>query len=134
MKLSEIQGERVFDVIADITDPIANIAEDDAAFAIFRREKLPEGMTAKKFAMQRVRKALPALLKGHKGDLIAILAAIEGVSTETYKRSLNLVKLMRDAVDLLTDDAFTALFISAQTGRDGAPSGSAPESITASDG
>ena len=31
MRLSDIQGERVFDVIADIIDPIANIAEDDAA-------------------------------------------------------------------------------------------------------
>ena len=134
MKLSDIQGERVFDVIADITDPIANIAEDEAAFSIFRRERLPEGMTPKKFALRRIRKALPELLKGHKSDLIAILAAVDGVSVEAYKRSLNLVKLMRDAVDLLTDDAFTTLFISAQTGRDGAPSGSAPESITASDG
>ena len=38
MRLSDIQGERVFDVIADIIDPIANIAEDDAASAMFRRE------------------------------------------------------------------------------------------------
>ena len=41
MKLSDIQGDRVFDVIADIIDPIANIAEDEKASAMFRREKLP---------------------------------------------------------------------------------------------
>ena len=115
MKLSDIQGERVFDVIADIIDPIANIAEDEKASAMFRREPLPEGMTAKQFATQRARKALPALLKGHKGDIIAILAAIEGVSAESYKGALNLVKLMQDATELLADDAFTALFISAQS-------------------
>lgn len=115
MKLSDIHGERVFDVIADIIDPIANIAEDEKASAMFRREKIPEGMTAKEFAMQRARKALPALLKGHKGDIIAILASIEGVSAESYKGVLSLVKLMRDATELLTDDAFTALFISAQS-------------------
>lgn len=115
MRLSDIHGERVFDVIADIIDPIANIAEDDAASALFKREKLPEGMTAKEFATQRARKALPALLKGHKGDIIAILASIEGVSAESYKDALNLVKLMRDATELLSDDAFTALFISAQS-------------------
>lgn len=115
MKLSDIHGERVFDVIADIIDPIANIAEDEKASAMFRREKIPEGMTAKKFATQRVRKALPALLKGHKGDIIAILAAIEGVSAESYKGALNLVKLMRDATELLTDEAFSALFLSAQS-------------------
>ena len=115
MRLSDIQGERVFDVIADIIDPIANIAEDDAASAMFKREKLPEGMTVKQFATQRTRKALPALLKGHKGDIIAILAAIEGVSAESYKGALNLVKLMRDTAELMTDDAFTALFLSAQS-------------------
>ena len=115
MRLSDIQGERVFDVIADIIDPIANIAEDEQASAMFRREKLPEGMTVKQFATQRARKALPALLKGHKDDIISILAAIEGVSTDAYKGALNLVKLMRDAAELLTDDAFTALFLSAQS-------------------
>ena len=124
MRLSDIQGERVFDVIADIIEPIANIAEDDAASAMFRREKLPDGMTAKEFMTQRARKSLPALLKGHKDDIIAILASIEGVSAESYKGSLNLVKLMRYATELLTDDAFTALFLSAQSGKS---SGSAQE-------
>ena len=124
MRLSDIQGERVFDVIADIIDPIANIAEDEQASAMFRREKLPDGMTAKEFMAQRARKALPALLKGHKGDIIAILASIEGVSAESYNGSLNLVKLMRDTTELLTDDAFTALFLSAQSGTS---SGSAQE-------
>ena len=124
MRLSDIQGERVFDVIADIIDPIANIAEDDTASALFKREKLPEGMTSKEFVTQRARKALPALLKGHKGDIIAILASIEGVSAESYKGALNLVKLMRDATELLTDDGFTALFLSAQSGKS---SGSAQE-------
>ena len=124
MRLSDIQGERVFDVIADIVDPIANIAEDDAASAMFSREKLPEGMTAKEFMTQRARKALPALLKVHKGDIIAILASIEGVSAESYKGSLNIVKLMRDATELLTDEDFGGLFISAQSGKS---SGSAQE-------
>lgn len=124
MRLSDIQGERVFDVIADIIDPIANIAEDEKASALFRREKLPDGMTAKEFMTQRARKALPALLKGHKGDIIAILASIEGVSAESYKGALNLVKLMHDTAELLTDEAFGALFLSAQSGNS---SGSAQE-------
>ena len=50
MRLSDIQGERVFDVIADTIVPIANIAEDDAASALFKREKLPDGMTVQQFA------------------------------------------------------------------------------------
>lgn len=126
MRLSDIQGERVFDVIADIIDPIANIAEDEQASAMFRREKLPEGMTAKEFLIQRARKSLPALFKWHKGDIIAILAAIGGVSEEQYKRELNPIKLMQDATELLTDEAFGVLFLSAQSGKS---SGSAQGNI-----
>lgn len=130
MRLSDIKGERVFDVIADIIDPIANIAEDKTASALFKREKLPEGMTAKKFMMQRAKTALPALLKDHKRDIIAILAPIDGVSAEEYTASLDLVKLMNDAAELLTDEALTALFISARSEKS---SGSAQENTKAAE-
>lgn len=128
MRLSNIKGDRTLEVIAEIIDPIANIAEDKEASAMFRREKLPEGMTAKKFLMKRVRKSLPVLLKGHKADIIAILSAIEGVSQEEYAGALNLVKLVKDCTDLLTDEAFMQLFISAQSEN---KSGSAQENIEA---
>lgn len=124
MKLSEIQGERVFDVIADIIDPIANIATSESATALFRREKCPDSMTPKAFMAQRVRKALPALLRDYKADIVTILASIADVSRDEYKKSLNLAKLMQDTAELLTDDAFTELFASAQSGNS---SGSAPE-------
>lgn len=130
MRLSDIQGERVFDVIADIIDPIANIAEDEKASAMFRREKLPDGMTAKAFLIKRARKSLPALFKGHKGDIIAILSAIGGISEEQYKSELNPIKLMQDATELLTDEAFGALFLSAQSGKS---SGSAQENTEGKD-
>ena len=115
MKLSEIQGERVFDVIADIIDPIANIATSESASTLFKREKCPDGMTAKAFMAQRIRKALPTLLREHKADIITILSAIEGISAEAYKKSLNLAKLMQDTGELLTDEAFSELFVSAQS-------------------
>lgn len=124
MRLSDIKGERVLDVIADIIDPIANIAQDETASALFKREKLPEGMTAKAFLLKRARTSIPALLKTHKNDIIAILATIEGSSAEKYKADLSLAKLMKDATELLTDEAFGELFISAQSGKS---SGSAQE-------
>ena len=130
MRLSDIKGDRVFDVIADIIDPIANIASDETASALFKREKLPEGMTAKEFLLERARKAVPALLKGHKCDIITVLATIDGVSTEDYRASLTLAKLMQDAAELLTDEAFGELFISAQSGTS---SGSAQENTKESE-
>lgn len=111
MKLSDIKGERTFDVIAEIIEPIANIAADTEAADLFVRKKLPEGMEAKEFVLQRVKASIPVLLKNHKGDLITILAAIEGVPAAEYAESLNLVKLTRDAVELLNDEAFKAFFI-----------------------
>lgn len=128
MRLSDIKGDRTLEVIAEIIDPIVNIAEDEAASAMFKREKLPEGMTANKFLMKRARKSLPVLLKGHKADIIAILSAIEGISAEEYSGTLNLVKLTKDCIDLLTDEVFMQLFISAQSENN---SGSAQESIEA---
>lgn len=128
MKLSDIKGDRTLEVIAEIIDPIANIAEDEEASAIFKREKLPEGMSANKFLLKRARKSLPVLLKGHKSDIIAILSAIEGVSAEEYAGTLNLVKLTKDCIDLLTDEVFMQLFISAQSGNN---SGSAQENTEA---
>ena len=130
MRLSDIKGDRVFDVIADIIDPIANIASDEIASALFKREKLPEGMTVKSFLLGRARKAAPALLKGHKSDIIAILATIEGVSADDYMASLTLAKLMQDTAELLTDEAFGGLFISAQSGTS---SGSAQENTEESE-
>lgn len=124
MKLSQIRGERVLDVIAQIIEPAANIAEDEAAAALFKREKLPEGMTVRDFIFKRARKSIPALLKDHKADIITLLAVIEGVSPEEYTGALNLPKLLKDLIELMTDDAFSSLFISAQTG---SSSGSAQE-------
>ena len=130
MRLSDIKGDRVFDVIADIIDPIANIASDETASALFKREKLPEGMKAKAVLLERARKAVPALLKGHKSDIITVLATIEGVSSDDYRASLTLAKLMQDTAELLTDEAFGELFISAQSGTS---SGSAQENTTESE-
>ena len=74
--------------------------------------------------LERARKAVPALLKGHKSDIITVLATIEGVSSDKYRASLTLAKLMQDTAELLTDEAFGELFISAQSGTS---SGSAQE-------
>ena len=123
MKLSDIKGDRTLEVIAEIIDPIANIAEDEAA-AMFKPEKLPEGMDAKSFLTKRIRKSLPTLLRNHKSDIIAILSSIEGTSPEKYSSVLSLAKLIKDIIELLTDEAFAQLFISAQSGDS---SGSAQE-------
>lgn len=129
MKLSEVKGDRVLDVIADVIDPIANIAQDKGVVAMFKREAVPEGMEAHEFFAARMRKGVPALLKGHKSDIIAILAAIEGVAPGQYEASLNLAKLFTDVMELLTDDAFVDFLSSSETGKGASALGSASASF-----
>jgi len=129
MKLSDIKGDRVLDVIADIIDPIANIVQDKDVAAMFERKAVPEGMGARDFFAKRMRKGLPVLLKGHKADIIAIMAAIEGVTPEQYAASLDFPKLFTDVMELVTDDAFLDFLSSSGTEKDADAPGAASESF-----
>lgn len=104
MKLSDVRGDRTIDVIADVIGPISNIAEDENAMELFKAKDVPEGMTPQQFFAKRVRKSAPALLRDHKQDVIDILSAIKGVTPEDYAKSLNLVSLLHDMVELMTDE------------------------------
>lgn len=117
MKLSDIKGDRVLDVIADIIDPIANMVQDKDVAAMFKREAVPEGIDARDFFAKRMCKGLPVLLKGHKADIIAIMAAIEGVTPEQYAASLDFPKLFTDVMELVTDEAFLNFLSSSETGK-----------------
>ena len=108
MKLSEVKGERTIDVIAEIIEPIANIAQDDVARELFSRKPCPDGMEPSDFMAQRIKGAAPKLLKDHKQDVVAVMAAIEGVTPEEYTEGLNLAKLVKDLVDMVTDEALVA--------------------------
>ena len=123
MKLSDIKGERTLDVIAEIIEPISNIAQDKQAAALFKREKAPKGMDARSFAIEKLNNAASSLIKTHKNDIMAILAAIQGVSVDEYTDTLNIAKIMHEFVEIANDSEFINLFISAQSG---ISSGSAP--------
>lgn len=125
MKLSDIKGDRVLDVIADIIDPIANMVQDKDVAAMFKREAVPDGMKARDFFAKRMRKGLPVLLKRHKADIIAVMAAIEGVTPEQYAVSLDFPKLFTDVMELVTDDALLDFLSSSETGKGADAPGSA---------
>lgn len=131
MRLSDIKGDRVLDVIADLIDPIANMVQDKDVAAMFERKAVPEGMEARDFFAERMRKGLPVLLKGHKADIIAIMAAIEGVTPERYAESLDIPKLFTDAMELVTDDAFLDFLSSSETVKGADAPGAASASFEA---
>ena len=131
MKLSDIKGDRVLDVIADIIDPIANMVQDKDVAAMFERKAVPDGMDARDFFAERMCKGMPVLLKGHKADIIAIMAAIDGVTPEQYAESLDFTKLFTDVMELVTDNAFLDFLSSSETKKGADAPGSASESFEA---
>ena len=116
MRLSDIKDDCAIEVIVNILDPIANIADDDEIAAIFRQEILSDGMTAGEFPMNRTIRSAPIILEKHRADIIAILAEIDGVSSEKYINARDPVNLMEDCSTLLADESFISLFTSAQSG------------------
>ena len=127
MKLSEIKGEAVLDVIADLIAPISNIAIDKEASELFSRKPLPANMTVGQFMLLRAQKAIPKLLKEHKNDVIDILSTLAMEPKEEYLKKLTIAKLISDTVDVLTDECIAGLFFSARTNEAEETSGSARE-------
>lgn len=104
MRLSDIKGDRVFDVIADIAGPVYSIATDEEARAFFKRVGGGDGPSIE----EKLRDAMPSLLRGHRDDLVAIMATIEGVSSEEYRKNLTMAGLLKGLYEILTDEDLLA--------------------------
>ena len=113
MRLSDVKGERTFEVIADIIEPVYRIAQDEVAVEMLSPKPCPEGEDPKRFMARRLVAGVPALLRSHKGDLVAIMAAIEGEDAEEYAASLDLAKLVSSLTELVSDPALMGFLASA---------------------
>lgn len=106
MKLSDIKGDATFDVLADIIEPIVNIASDSEVSKLFQREKAPEGVEPRTFALTKVKTYVPVLLRSHKSDLILILATLNMQEPDEYAEGLGMSSLAKDVMELMTDEEF----------------------------
>lgn len=114
MKLSDIKGADVFDVIADCIVPITNIAADEKAMALFKKQVVPDGTDVRAVAIKRLAAGVPPLMRDHKDDLVAILAAVNLTPVDEYAKELTLGKLITDLADLIGDPMFADFFTSAE--------------------
>ena len=111
-RISEIKGEAAIDLIADIIEPVTNIATDPVIQDIIRTETVPEGADVRALAIERLKRNVPKLIKSHKADVIAVLAALEGVGVDTYKEQLTLATLIRDVTEAFSDPELASFFTS----------------------
>lgn len=115
MKLSEIQGEAAFDVLADIIEPATTIISDPTF-----KELLTSGKQLD---------TVKYLLRNQKKPIMEIMAIVDGEDPKTYKP--NLLTIPIKLVELLNDDAVMELFTSAAPNTPPDGSGSATETIQA---
>ena len=102
MKLSEIKGDRALEVIADVMEPIANIANDAEAKKVFQNA-----------TNEPLFKVLPSVIKKHKKDVYSMLAILDGVTVAEYSKNASITKILKDFADVIMDESVQALFISA---------------------
>ena len=108
MKLSDIKGERAVEVIADLIEPIANIATDKECADLFSVKPVKDEdkkVTARKHLVKKV----PALLKSHKQDVIKIIATLDGKSVN----DMNVFSITAALIGFVQDEALIELFTSA---------------------
>lgn len=110
MKLSEFEGERALDALADLLEPVGAIMTDKDIAKLFKENRF---------------KAIAHAIKNHKKEVISILATLDGVPVEEYK--VTLVTLPIKVLNIVNDPELMALFgYQGQTG-DADSSGSVSE-------
>ena len=113
MKLSEIKGEKALDVLADIMEPAIRIMSDKRIAVLAKSgEKI---------------KAVKMAIKGHKKDVIELLASLEQKDPKEYMQEINVLTLPVKLLEILNDDALQNLFTSQGQNTDEEHSGSATE-------
>lgn len=114
MKLSQIKGTDAIDVLARIIQPIANIALDKEAFNAIKLKPVDKkgksNEEIRELALARVREAIPAMLGKHRMDICEIIAAINGQTLDEYLAELTFGKLLKDCMDVLTDEELLSFF------------------------
>lgn len=96
MKLSKVENENALDLLADIIEPTAKILSDSEVVNTFKSGKKIEGVKI--------------IIKNHKKEIMAILAALDGVPVEQYK--CNILTLPVKILEILNDEELMEFFTS----------------------
>ena len=54
------------------------------------------------------------MIELYKPDIYKMLATLEGVNVEEYKKTTSLIKIIQDFTDMIMDESIQQLFISAK--------------------
>ena len=96
-RLSEFQDEEALELLADILDPVVEIAQDADVQKVFEKgSKLP------------ISEGVKLIIKGHASAVMQILAALDGVPFEEYH--CNILSLPRKVMEIVNDKELVTFF------------------------
>lgn len=116
-KLREIKGEKALDVLADLLDPVCDIATDE--------ELVSELQTGSKV------KGVSLMLRNHKKSVLTIFAILNDTDPNTYEP--NLIELPKTLLEAFNDPELVSLFILQGQSVEQTSSGSVTENTEASE-
>ena len=108
MKLSDIKGKMAIEIIADLIEPIAEIASDPACEGLFKVVPV-KGQSPRTTSAKHLGKYIPILLKNHKQEVLKIVALLDGKNAD----DMNAFQMMAALLSVMTDKALLELFQSA---------------------
>lgn len=114
MKLLEVTGAEAFEMMADLFDPITDIASDAEILKCIQTNQKA--------------KAIKFALKKHSKSMTEIMAICEGVPVSEYNK--NLPEMMKDVLTVMNHPIVADLFFS-QAQSEETSSGSATENTGA---
>lgn len=95
-KLSEYRDEEALDLMADLLEPFVTIFGDEAF--------------AKEYRAGKTLQAVKVAIKGHKREVMEILAIMDGVPVEEYH--CDIFSLPLRLLDILNDEKLQTVFTS----------------------
>jgi hypothetical protein len=97
MRLSEFKGEEALDVLADIIEPITMIMTDKEIYELAKNQAQPI-------------QYISPMIKNHKPELIQILARLDNKTVEEYNKTLTLISLPKQILEMINDPEVQNLF------------------------
>lgn len=114
MRLSDFKGEEAIDVLADIIEPVTAILTGKEMQELSKKENVPPIAYVK------------PMLKNNKKEVIEILARLDNKSVEEYMKSLSLLTLPKQVLELVNDPELQSLFSSQEQSNQTSSASSTP--------
>lgn len=112
MKLSQLTTDEALDVLCEITPAVASIVGDEELMNVIGKAVKRDGMTRAGMMLlgaEKLSKIVPVVMKEHRSDVFAIVAAVNKVSAEEIA-SQNVIKTSVQIRELCKDKELIDFF------------------------